>query len=114
MKRWITHYYRKLTPVDIIVSAYCAIMICLVALRVRKYPETSIQYVLQYAAVLIAALVGAPAIDRVQHEVINNPFVKFLRYIYPMLLLGPLLYSRLFPHLTGEGERKYDEVTVTA
>ena len=89
MKLWITYYYRTLTPVDVIVSAHCVIMILLIALRVRKYPETSIQYMLQYTLALIAALVIAPALDRAQHPLINNPFVKFVRYVYPMMLLGP-------------------------
>jgi membrane-associated phospholipid phosphatase len=64
-------------------------MILLIAFRLRKYPATSIQYILQYTAVLIAALAVAPAIDRAQHKLINNPFVKFVRNVYPMMLLGP-------------------------
>jgi membrane-associated phospholipid phosphatase len=89
MKRWMTQYYRTLTPVDVIVAAHCVIMMCLIALRFRKYPDTSLQYMLKYAAVLITATAVAPAIDRVQHKLINNPVIRFFRYMYPMFLLGP-------------------------
>ena len=89
MKRWIKQQYLKLTPMDVIVAAHCMIMICLIALRSRYSPYTAIQYILQYTAVLLTATIAAPAIDRAQHKVINNPVVKFFRYMYPMMLLGP-------------------------
>jgi membrane-associated phospholipid phosphatase len=101
MKSWIKQYYFNLTPVDVIVGAHCTIMICLIALRSRHAPETAIQYMLKYAAVLLTATVAAPAIDRVQHPLIRNPIIRFFRYMYPMFLLGPFFQwtypiSRMF------------------
>jgi membrane-associated phospholipid phosphatase len=101
MKSWIKQYYFNLTPVDVLVGAHCVIMICLIALRARHSPEIAIQYMLKYAAVLVTATIAAPAIDRMQHPIIRNPVIRFLRYIYPMLLLGPFFQwtypiSRMF------------------
>ena len=61
------HYYNRLTPIDIIVSAYCAIMLFLVSLRIRQGGWTAVVLMLNYSAVFVAATVVAPMMDRIQH-----------------------------------------------
>lgn len=79
----------NLTPIDIIVSAHCAIMLFLVSLRIREGGWTAVILMLNYSAVLVAATVIAPMMDRLQHPLVQNPFMRWVRHIYPMFLLGP-------------------------
>ncbi|HOT43510.1 MAG TPA: phosphatase PAP2 family protein [Spirochaetota bacterium] len=85
----LKHYYNRLTPIDILVSAYCAVMLFLVSLRIREGGWTAAALMLNFSAVLVFAAVIAPMTDRIEHPLARNPFTRWIRYVYPMFLLGP-------------------------
>ena len=88
----LKHYYNSLTPIDILVSAYCAVMLFLVSLRVRAGGWTAVVLMLNFSAVLVFAAVIAPMMDRVRHPLAQNPLTRWIRHIYPMFLLGPFFH----------------------
>lgn len=85
----LKEYYSRLTPIDILVSAHCIIMLVLIALRIRVGGWAAAALMLNFAAVLVAAAVIAPMMDRLQHPLAQNPFMRWVRFVYPMFLLGP-------------------------
>ncbi len=85
----LKQYYARLTPVDVLVSAFCGAMLLLVALRIREGGRTAVVLMLNYSAVLLTSAVIAPLTDRIRHPLVRNPLVRWLRHIYPLFLLGP-------------------------
>ncbi len=78
-----------MNPIDSLVSAYCVIMLFLLILRIRAGGYTAVLLMLNYSAVLVGAAFIAPMTDRIRHPLVQNPVLRWLRYIYPLFLLGP-------------------------
>ncbi|TFH39271.1 MAG: hypothetical protein E4G96_09310, partial [Chrysiogenales bacterium] len=89
MKYLIKQQWASLAPVDVLVAGHCAVMIPLIATRFHVDAIVALRYISIYGAIMGAACFAAPALDRARHPLLANRVVRFLRYTYPMFLLGP-------------------------
>ncbi len=82
-------FWKTLLPVDKITVLFCAISALLILSRFEVLgTATTLQYAGNYLLVLAFSLIAVPLIDRSSHILIQNPLLRFVRYLYPALLLG--------------------------
>jgi membrane-associated phospholipid phosphatase len=96
LKGQTSQYFRRLTPVDIVVIGHCSIMILLLAARVRQESAVAVPYLLRYLAIMAAALLVGPALDRSQSPLARSRLVQFIRHVYPVFLMAPF-YRWVYP-----------------
>ena len=96
LKSQTRHYFQKLAPVDVVVIGHCSIMALLLAMRVRNESAVAVPYLLRYLAVMFAALIAGPAIDRSQNPLAQSPPVQLFRHVYPIFLMAPF-YHWVYP-----------------
>jgi len=85
----ILDYYKTLTPPDKLTAVYCGIMSALILSRATTIgSDTAYTYAGYYIIVLLFILLVVPLLDRIDHVIVKNPLIQFVRYLYPALLLG--------------------------
>lgn len=88
MKRLKT-YAALLTPPDVLVAVHAAVLAALITVRHEAIGPAAWPYGARFLAAMAVALVVAPALEAIDHPVTRHPFVRWLRFFYPMLFLGP-------------------------
>lgn len=89
MKAKLTKRFETLIPSDYVTGIFCAVMVLLILSRAGALgAETAFTYAGYYFLTLMFVVLVVPLLDRSTHVLAQNPLTRFVRFLYPAIMLG--------------------------